>query len=240
MITVGANSLARLLTDLLDTAGGTGIRLDSHRAEIGDEPGLRDVLAGFSSTGFVIGHTWTECVGDGPSTVWPTDAAGIVVAICKALHSKSDLATVDILTETAPEPENPVEGEHPGWTVTVRETPALFDSDTEFEFHAHRASDEERVWGIFTQAPELADPLFVESPQTAWSMNALAPLLRIVKRRCTAKHSEQLRLFRASDRSVHLAQIGEDWLGAAVPVKRVPQEDAPTIDPLLPVKVLDA
>lgn len=241
MITIGASSLARLLTDLLDTAGGH-IRLDSHRAAIGDEPGQRDVLAGFSSTGFVVGHTWTECFGDGPSTVWPSDAAGIVVGICKALSNKSDIATVDILAETAPPPETPVEGEHPGWTVTVRETPALFDSDTQFEFHALHSSAfrEEQVWNIFTESPELADPLYVESAQTAWSMSALAPLLRIVKRRCTSKHSEQLRLFRATDRSIHLAQIGEDWLGAAVPVKLVPPEERPSIEPLLPVKVLDA
>ncbi len=240
-ITIGAASLARLLTDLLDTAGA-GIRLDSHRAEIGDEPGQRDVLAGFSSTGFVMGHTWAECIGDGPSTVWPVDAAVIVVGICKALNNKSDIATVDILAETAPPPENPVEGEHPGWTVTVRETPALFDSDTVFEFHAKHASviREEQVWNIFTEAPELADPQHVDSAQTAWSVNALAPLLRIVKRRCTSKHSEQLRLFRASDRSIHLAQIGDDWLGAAVPVKVVPPEERPSIEPLLPVKVLDA
>lgn len=239
-ITIAATNLARLLTDLLDTAGSTGIRLDSQRAEIGDEPGLHDVLAGFSSTGFVIGHTWTECLGDGPATVWPTDAAGIVVGICKSLATKSDAATVDILAETAPPPEDPDADQHPGWTVTVRETPALFDSDTVFEFHAQHASaiPEEPLWRIFTTAPDAADPLYVESAQTAWSVNALTPLLRIVKRRCTARHSEQLRLFRAPDRSIHLAQIGDDWLGAVVPVKRVPPEEQPSIEPLLPAQVL--
>lgn len=240
-ITIGAASLLRMLTDLLDTVGAGGIRLDSHRAEVGDEPGLRDVLAGFSSTGYVIGHTWTECIGDGPSTVWPADAAGIVAAICKTIANKSDLATVDIIAETAPPPENSVDGEHPGWTVTVRETPALFGSDTEFEFHAGAAEEEQKLWDIFTQTPELADPRFVESAQTAWSINALSPLLRIAKRRCTSKRTEPVRLFRASDRSIHLAQIGDDWLGAVVPLLVMPDHagERPTIDPLLPVKVLD-
>lgn len=243
-VTIRASNLARLLTDLLDTEAGTGIRLDSARAAIGENPGAVDLLTGFSSTGFVIGHTWTDCSGDNPASVWPNASAGIVVAICKTLTAKDEMATVDITMTTAPPPENPVDGEHPGWTVLVRQTPALFNSDTEFEFHAAHASalPEETLWRIFTEAPENADPLHVDSAQTAWSTSVLAPLLRIAKRRSTSKHNEAVRLFRASDRSTHLAQIGTDWLGAVQPRKLVPPDTSehPTIAPLLPVKVLDA
>lgn len=243
-VTIGANTLARLLTDLIDTAGATGIRLDSHRAEIGDEPGLRDVLAGFSSTGFVIGHTWAECIGDTVSAVWPADAATVVVGMCKAMFRDNDTVTVDIDAQTAPKTDDTADGDHPGWTITVKQTPALFDSDTVFEFHADHAGTfaEERLWNIFTSAPALADARHVDSAQVAWSPSVIGPLMRIVKRRCTSKHTVPLRLFRTSDRAVHLVQIGNDWIGAAQPMQLLPPDDGeqPSIDPLLPVKVLTA
>ncbi len=244
MITIEAGKLANLLTDLLDTADETrGIHLATHRAAIGDEPGETDVLAGLSSTGFVLGHTWAECIGQGESTVWTVDAAAIVVSICKTLAakgSKEQQVTVDILTSVAPPPDGELkDGELPEWAVTVRETPALFDSDTVFEFHAQHANTfpVETFRRVFTDDMELSDPSWRDLMLSVWNPHVLAPLLKIAKRHSTPRHVEAIRLYRKEDRAVQRVEIGDSWIGAVMPIKPVDRSDLPGIDALLPNQV---
>lgn len=232
-VTIETSKLIDTLTDALQTASDLvgGIHFATARGDYGEEPGTIDLLTATSTDRFTIGHTWIPCDGTVVSSVWPVESAKTVLAICKSLVQKSKEHTVDIDLVTAPPPEDPTEGEHPGWTVTLRETPALFESDTEFQFHAHhegkfplttvrkmlrgRAVDEKRVeLGSLTQ----------------WNANVLAPLVAVSKRR-----KSPMNFYRSATSLVQVVTIGPTWIGAACPVRPVPGEstDEPGFDPIL-------
>ncbi|BBB42836.1 hypothetical protein MASB_34020 [Mycobacteroides abscessus subsp. bolletii BD] len=71
--------------------------------------------------------------------VWPCQSVKDVLTLCKS-WLKGDEHTVDIDLELADPPENKKDDGHPGWTIKLTETPALFDSDNTIKFHAHHGS----------------------------------------------------------------------------------------------------
>lgn len=233
-ITIATANLIDTLTDALQTGSDVvgGIHLATQRGEYGDEPGVIDLLTATSTDRFVIGHTWIPCDGSMVAQVWPVESAKTVLAICKSLGQKSKEHTVDVDVVQAPPPEDPKEGEHPGWTVTLSETPALFESDTEFQFHAHHESKfptrmARRFLSGFASEDEVA---VLPTQLTQWGAHVLAPLVAVSKRR-----KSPMKFYRSLSSMVQVVQIGDTWLGAAMPIKALPGEStsAPSIDPVL-------
>ncbi|GAS98853.1 Gp50 [Mycolicibacterium canariasense] len=232
-ITVATKQLVEVLTDALRTSNDKGVHIATYRAPYKDEPGNVDLLAVTSSTGYVLGHTWIRCDGQlrYPS-VWPVSSTASVRAICKSLAKKGDKNnehTVDIDMVMADLPDDAEPGDHPGWTVTLSETPALFDSDTEFQFHA----SDESVFPINTVRRLLAggaEAGRAPTLQTTWGSGVLEPLVKI-----SARRSAPMEFYRAEDRLLQRVQIGDTWLGAAMPRTPSPGEatDEPTIESVL-------
>lgn len=232
-ITIETAKLIDTLTDSLQTASDAvgGIHIATQRGDFGDEPGVTDWLTATSTDRYVIGHTWIPCDGNTVGQVWPVESVKTVLAILKSLAQKSKDHTVDVETVTAPMPEDAKLGEHPGWTVTLSETPALFESDTEFQFHAHHEGKFPLAMARRVLAGRAEDenpPASV--PLTQWNAHVLAPLVAVSKRR-----KSPMRFFRSPLSMLHVVQIGETWLGAASPVKPVPGEltTEPTIEAVL-------
>lgn len=236
-ITVATKLLVELLTDALHTADDyLGIHIGAARAPWGDEPGDLDMLTATSSGGFVIGHSWVPCIESLPhAAVWPTDAARNVLTICKSLArtgSEDQQHTIDISLERAPIVDGVTkDGEHPGWTVTVQETPALFDSDTEFQFHAHpetrfpAAKVAELLAGGY-----VSDVRYKAVPLTQWSATVLKPIVAVAARR-----KKPIQMYRRPGSPAHLVQIGDTWLGAAMAQLPNPEQpvDGPSVEAVL-------
>ncbi|AXN43430.1 hypothetical protein MM1218R_01482 [Mycobacterium marinum] len=240
-ITISTVKFIETLTDALQCADddpeamGPGIHIATHRAPHGDEPGNLDLLAVTSTDRFVIGHTSIVVTGQVVPSVWPPDATKTVLTICKQLvTARGKEHTVDVeVVEVVPDGE--VSGDeqpsHPGYVVTLCETPALFDTDTEFQFHAGHESR----FPLATAHQVLSghakrEDRIVDGPETQWSPHVLAPLTAIAKRRKSV-----MQFFRYADQRPHLVQIGPYWLGAAMPVLCPPGEglNEPSIDPLI-------
>lgn len=232
-ITVETAKLVDVLGDALQTANdftGGGVHLATHRAPYLDEPGDTDLLALTSTTGSVVGHTWLPVIGQIQGAVWPCGAAKTAKVICESLKKKSKEHTVDIDMVRAEPAENAPEDEHPGWIVTLSETPALFDSDTEFQFHAHPESKFPlagvgRILAGESKSPED----YEEVPLTSWPPAVLGSLVSVAKSR-----GEALRFFRSPARRLQLVQIGLTWLGAATPSEPMPGDplDGPSSEPV--------
>lgn len=163
--------------------------------------------------------------------IWPVNSAKTVVQVCKSIK-RGEMHTVDLDVELAPPPDNPDDESHPRWTVTLRETPALFDSDTEFVFHAGHP-DANWVAAVLRKyrddlnhrAPETDMPAAVQ-----WYPDALESLAKIAKRR-----GKSIEWYRSRTTNTMRVQIGETWLGLIVPM-RVGGDDErtdPTVDPIL-------
>lgn len=236
-ITVSTKKLIEVLSDAFHTASNKGVHVATYRAPVGDEPGDVDVLAVTSSTGFVLGHTWIRCDGQLPkAALWPISSTASLLAICKSLVKKGDENnehTVDFDMLTASYTEDNADDEHPGWTVTLKETPALFDSDTEFQFHAAPESEFpiNGIRRILAASPRPEGETGPEkTPLTLWNPQILAALCKIASRR-----GETLQFFTAEDRSTQRVQIGDSWLGAASPRLPAPGEQTsePTIESVL-------
>lgn len=234
-ITVATSKLIDVLTDALQTGDDVvgGIHMSTLRAPYREEPGEVDILAATSTTRYVVGHTWVPINGQvRQPSVWPIESTKLVLAMCKNLARKGEEHTVDIDMVMADPPEDAKEGDHPGWTITISESPALFDSDTEFQFHAH-AEDKfplRTVRRIFNGDPTLQRGDFEETPLTLWSAPVMGPLVAVAKRR-----KMQMQFFRTSYRAVQVVQIGDTWLGAAMPGIALPGEHGvePSVDPML-------
>ena len=184
----------------------------------------------------VVGHTWIPVDGQNISSVWPIPSARDVLQLCRSLAKKGDAHSVDIAVQLAPRNPDAKKDDHPGYTVIISETPALFDSDTAFEFHAH-AEDKfplRTIRRIFHDPLLTAiDPTEVEEAAplgTVWGAGVLTPLAAVAKRR-----KMQIRMFRSPVRKLQVVQIGDAWLGAAIPAPPIPGEpvDEPSIDPVL-------
>ncbi|AOT24891.1 FtsK-like DNA translocase [Mycobacterium phage Nazo] len=232
-ITVATTKLIEILTDSLATACNSvgGVHVTTSRTPWGEEPGDVDVLVATSTTKYVVGHTWIPADGRLTPSVWPVESISNVLAICKSLaRARGKEHTVDIYMATADRTEDNRDDDHPGWTITLRETPALFDSDTEFQFHAHPEA-KFPIRGVLHmmrgQIPPSDDP---EVALTPWSPGVLGPLVTVAKRR-----NMQIRMFRTPARGMHIVQIGDTWLGAAMPSKPMPGEPTarPGLDPVL-------
>lgn len=243
-ITVATSKLIETLTDALQTVEtdpesfGPGIHIATHRDGYGDEPGKYDLLAATSTDRFVVGHCWIPVTGQVVPSVWPPDAAKTVVTICKQLvAARGKEHTVDVeVVEVVPDGDvsGDEKAEHPGYVVTLFETPALFDTDTEFQFHADHESrfPLATCHKILTGIIGDSDESFREGPETMWSARVLASITAVAKRR-----KEMMRFFRSPQRRAQVVQIGPYWLGAAMPGSALPGEalSEPSIEPLLTV-----
>jgi hypothetical protein len=242
-ITVSSVRLIETLNDALETADtdpdsmGPGVHIATHRADYGGEPGKLDVLAATSTDRSVIGHTSIVVTGQIVPSVWPADATKTVVTICRQLvAARGKEHTVDVeVVEVVPEGQ--VSGddkpEHPGYVVTLCETPALFDTDTEFQFHAeHEGKFPLATVNKVLSGEAAIDDNVGDGPETQWSARVLAPLTAIAKRR-----KATMRFFSYPKQRPHLVQIGPYWLGAAMPAAALPGEGLrePSIEPLITV-----
>lgn len=243
-ITIATKRLIDTLTDALQTADNIvgGVHLSTSRAPWRDEPGNVDLLAFTSTDRFTVGHTWIPIDGQIVAAVWPVESAATVLAICKSLLSRRGKNhTVDVDMVRADPAPDAKDDEHPGWVVTLSETPALFASDTEFQFHAHQEAKFpiNNMRRILAPAQEL--PIEVEeSPESAltlWSPGVLAPLVSVARRR-----GMQLQFFRSQFRSIQVVQIGDTWLGAASPGMPLPGDhgEQPSIEPVLGNELVSA
>ena len=237
-LTISTANLIDLLTDAMLTASTLtgGVYLAPQRAPWKDEPSDVDLLAAMSTTRYVLGHTW--CPVDGQNlkpAVWPVGSTATALGVLKRLSKKGENHTVDIDMYKADPPENLKEGEHPGWIVTISESAALFDADTEFQFHAHHesrfpvASMSRMIWG-HAKAPD--DEGYVETPLTLWGANVLGPLVKVAKR-----NGGTMRFYRKPDARMQVVTIGPTWIGAAMPAGALAGEptDGPAFDPVLPL-----
>ncbi|QDK01159.1 FtsK-like DNA translocase [Mycobacterium phage Purky] len=232
-LTVATTKLVEILTDAQATASADfGVHIATQRAPWRDEPGDVDLLSATSTTRYVLGHTWIPVDGRIDPMVWPVDVVANVLALCKSwAKAKGDTHTVDIDLVLADPPEDGKDDEHPGWTVTLRETPALFDSDNEFQFHAHHedrfpTSIVHRIrTGRFVTKED-----YEEVPVTLWSASVLQPLVAVAKRR-----KMQIQMFRSPERLLQIVQIGDTWIGMAMPATPLPGDpvDGPSIEPVL-------
>lgn len=233
-ITVGTHKLIDTLTDALATAGDLGIHLTTTRAPWKDEPGDTDLLAATASNRKVLGHTWIPCDGRLTPMVWRCGDTRTLLGVLKVLSKKGENHTVDIAMVQAERKDNAKDDRHPGWIVTVSETPALFDSDTKHEFHAHPESRFPIEWSmriLHDQYHHPSEKDYVEQPRTLWSSDTMKRLASVAARRgCNVQ------FFRSPTRPLQLIQIGDTWLGAASPVKPGPGPVVrePSEDPVLP------
>jgi S-DNA-T family DNA segregation ATPase FtsK/SpoIIIE len=233
-ITVATQKLIDILTDALQTASNDfgGIHLTTTRAPWRDEPSDVDLLAASSTNRRVLGHTWIPCDGRIDPMVWPCQSVSDVLALIKSWSKiKGETHTVDISLALADPPEDAKEDEHPGWTVTLRETPALFDSDNEFQFHAHHeAKFPISIVHRLRTNTFVTKEDYTEVPLTLWSPNVLKPLVAVAARR-----SMNIQMFRSPDRLLQIVQIGDTWIGIAMPSTPMPGDttDGPGIEPVL-------
>lgn len=237
-ITITTTAFVELLTDALQTAETDpelipGIHMATHRDGYGDEPGIVDLLAATSTDRFVIGNAWIPVAGQVVASVWPVDATKTVIAISKQLiASRGKEHTVDVeVVEVVPdgEPSGDDKPEHPGYVVTLCETPALFDTDTEFQFHAEHEAKFPLATARKVLSGSATTENFEDGPETRWSAHVLAPIVAVAKRR-----KEAMMFFRSPDCRVQVVQIGEYWLGAAMPAgPGVDELTEPSIAPLL-------
>jgi hypothetical protein len=232
VITIGTANLVDILTDSLQCAGEFGIHFATHRGGYGDEPGETDLLAVTASNRFVIGHTWAPVDGQMMASVWPASEAITALGVCKNLlrkHGKSH--TMDIETVEQHLPKDVDDEGHPGHLITLRETPALFESDTELQFHA----DDEGKFPIATAYKTLSGDTeggkrVERTAETRWGAGVLAAVTAVAKRR-----KVPIQFFQDDYRRAHLVQIGQSWLGCAQPQSVPPGEDrsTPSIEPLI-------
>jgi hypothetical protein len=242
IVTVSTKRLIELLTDALQTSSEElpGIHIATHRAADCEEPGVTDLLSATSTTGYVLGHSWVQVIGQLPAAVWPHNSTRTALAVLKDLARKSggqdeeSTHTVDIRVELADaEADNGPEN-HPGWTITILETPALFDGDTEFQFHAEHASKApiESLASLLAgiESTTRLEQSQEDIPLTKWSPGVLAALVAIAKRR-----KAQIEVYRQAGRRSHRVQIGHQWLGVAMPATITPEErsDSPSITALI-------
>lgn len=233
-ITVGTSKLIDHLTDALATAG-PGVHLTTGRGPWRDEPGDVDLFVATSSNRHVLGHTWIPCDGSLTAAVWPCSDTRTLLGVLKVLSKKGENHTVDITMVQAEAKENAKTDAHPGWIVTVSETKALFDSDTEFQFHADHESRFPLNWAmrILSDDFERPDDEYVETPLTLWGSDSLKRLASVAARRGT-----NIQCFRSSERLLQLVQIGDTWIGAAAPIRPAPGHghvtSGPTEKPVLP------
>lgn len=235
-VTINTAKFVGILSDALaiGSAHGGGIHFASTRDAWRDEPGAVDLLTvtGISAVGGVMGHTWIPVDGHIASSVWPITSTASVLALCRTLAKKGDAHSVDIDLEVAPPShDRKRRDEDPGWIVSVKETPSLFDSDTALEFHAH--PEEKFPLKVFARTfghdPQVQQGDYEPSPCTIWSPHVLVSLAQVAKRR-----KAEIRFFRSLFRRTQLVQIGDTWIGAALPSRPIEGEpvDAPSNEPV--------
>lgn len=234
-VTINTAKFVGILSDALavGSAHGGGIHFASTRGPWRDEPGAVDLLAVTGITaGETMGHTWIPVDGHIQPSVWPISSTASVLALCRTLAKKGDAHSVDIDVEVAPpNPDRKRRDEEPGWIVSVKETPSLFDSETALEFHAHPESKFplKAFARIFGHDPQVQQGDYEPSPCTLWAPHTLVPLAQVAKRR-----KMQIRFFRSLFRRTQIVQIGDTWIGAAWPKPPIPGEpvDCPSNEPV--------
>lgn len=236
-ITVSTSKLIDALTDSLQTADNRGVHLATLRGPWRAEPGDRDLLAFTSGNKYMVGHTWIPVDGKlFAAAVWPVASTVTLIAVCRRLLAiRGKEHTVDLTLTRAHPAADAKDDEHPGWVITLSETPALFASDTEFQFHAHHEDRINvqllrRVLQPPAELPIEAEADANVSALTLWSPSVMAPLVKVASRR-----GMYLQCFRSPFRRIQVVQIGDTWIGAATPAEPLPGEhgEQPSIEPVL-------
>lgn len=204
-ITINTKALVDILTDLLETADTwRGIHFRTTRGHWLSDPEETTLLAGTSTSGAVMGHTWAQCSGDLRVALWPAENCRILVDALKKLAKGNKLHAVDIRIDDT--------------TLIVTEAATLFANGAEFQFEVREAKDfpmaklRRILDGDPLPTPRDSSGELENTPRTTWTPSVLEPLLKIAKRRSTHLH-----LFRTHSNQIHRAQIGDTWIGAAAP-----------------------
>lgn len=242
-ITIATPKLIGLLNAALHTSdktgkSGVGIHMSTHRGEYGSEPGQTDLLAALSCGVRVVGEGRITCDGQFLAHVWPLDSTKTVIHVCQALvQAYGKEHTVDIDVARIPTREGvgkDGQDTDPGFMVTLRETPMLFDSETEFQFQAKS----EKSFPMRTASRWLngqaTDPKFIESSEINWIASTLTSIAAVAKQIGAAPA-----FYPTPGGYVQRIQIGEYWIGAAMPLKPAPGEKPrlePSVEPLLAVE----
>lgn len=230
-VTINTGSLMGLLADAIQTSDQKskqplGIHISTHRGSYGAEPGVIDLLAATSTDRFMVGHGFIPAEGQLPSCVWPLDAVRTAQRICKEFaDARGSDHTVDI------EMSRRTDGDGDEYyLVTLRETPALFEAATKFEF---RASTEEGyplkgVWRALTGQPSAKK--YTPSNEVGWSPRLVAAISAVAKRQ-----KDSMWWYRTPGSPTWRVQIGGSWIGAINPIKAAPgsKHEEPTIETLL-------
>ncbi|WP_064076679.1 DNA translocase FtsK [Prescottella equi] len=213
-ITIDTKSLVEILTDLTLTATGhRGVHLRTTRGHYGDEPEETTLLVGTSTNGAVLGHTWTRCTGELPPMIWPLMNCKVIIGALRSLAKNDKNHAVDVVLD--------------GKTVTVVEAATLFDDGDRFEFQVAEigAFPLAKIHRILSGEPlpiprnDTGDDM-PDTARTTWSPEHLAALLKIATRRARTLH-----LFRRHSNQIHLAQIGDNWVGAITPLSAWDHDD---------------
>lgn len=230
-ITVNTGNFIGLLGDAIQTSDQKskqplGIHLSTHRGGYGAEPGVIDLLAATSTDRFMVGHGFIPAEGQMPACVWPLDAVRTAQRMCKEFSdARGSDHTVDIEMSKRTADDGEVY-----YLVTLRETPALFEADTKFEF---RAATEEGyplkgVWRALTGQP--SPKKYTQSNEVGWSPRLVAAVSAIAKRQ-----KESMWWYRTPGSPTWRVQIGGSWIGAINPVVAAPgtSRSEPSVDTLL-------
>lgn len=205
MIRIETKTFLQLLGDLVHTATATGtsagVLLHSARGHADPtEPGVSDLLAGTSSTGRLVGHTWCAAGGQLPPMLWRLGDVQAVITVFNALAKGQKEHTLDIRRDLD--------------EITVAEDPNLF-GETSLTFAAAPLDDYPRdLWramdGYILNA--VVDVGTDPAPRTDLDPHALAALAKVAKRRCVP-----IRTYRVHQSRRMLLQIGDTWRGALMP-----------------------
>lgn len=221
MIRIDTSQLVNLLTDLVHTAaepeaGATaGVLLHGTDGHLAGEPGRTTLLAGTSTNGYAVGHTYTWCKGFLAPTLWPIADVKAAVAVLKPRAKRKGHVT-DIRREDG--------------GIVIAEDPDLVDEGLRLSFAVGNLDDYPRnIWQVLVAPPEgvlqAYDSDIPNLPRTDILPSQLAPFVKVASRR-----SEYLKVFRYHQRRRVLVQIGDSYMGALTP-KSWPDHDSDGIEP---------
>lgn len=221
-IRIDTGQLVAVLTDLVHTAaepeaGATaGVLLHATQGFRAGEPGRTTLLAGTSTTGHAVGHTYTWCTGVLWPTLWPVQDVKAVIAVLGPLAKQHKNHAVEIRSEDG--------------SVVISEDADLFGGGLALTFGAGDLDKYPRhVWQVLTAPPasvqEAYDSEIPNLPRTDISPSMLVPFIKVGKRR-----GEVLKIYRYHQRKRVLIQIGDTYVGALTP-KSWPDDDSDGTEP---------
>ncbi len=212
MIRILTAHLTGMLADLSHTAAKAGdsgvvagVVLHSTDGHLGDAPGRTTLLVGTSTTGRIVGHTYTHCTGQLPPMLWPITEVAAVRAVCAPLVKANKDHAIQI--------------SRTGDEITVAEDPDLFGQRTRLTFKTADLDEyPASVWQLLADirtvpAARRPDGSAVPIAQrTDIGQDDLAPFLRVARHRGCV-----LQLYRYHQHLPIHVQIGPHYRGLLKP-----------------------